>query len=240
MPFESVPAEESASQGQKRITDVGPLFVANTQAAKLIKPTRKSVQPPSAIGPVHCHVRRYAWQARAGCRGHADLPGLPLHHNQRSTNTQSGRLAPVSWIASGTPRPSQIRRRLLPSLARSAGLGPICGPQKLLARNSYLRPRVTIQSGHGGPASLAKRSGSVARCLPPASPVTFASRSSPNRSSSPATASAKEFRFAVRTTGPWNKRGRIGVVCHLEAWASGLGVTVRSDSTRRREGEAWP
>ncbi len=42
---------------------------------------------------------------------------------------ESWRLAPVSLTARGTPRPSQIRWRLLPGLALSVGLGPVCPPK---------------------------------------------------------------------------------------------------------------
>ena len=47
VPFENVPAEESASQDQKRFMDVGPLFVANTKAAKLIKPRESPFNHPA-------------------------------------------------------------------------------------------------------------------------------------------------------------------------------------------------
>jgi hypothetical protein len=64
MPFESVPAEESAGQGQKRLVYVCPLFSGHagdeTDSAR-----RRSVQPPSAIGPIHCHAQCYASRAKA-------------------------------------------------------------------------------------------------------------------------------------------------------------------------------
>src|SRR5882724_2763168 len=51
---------------------------------------------------------------------------------------ESWQFAPVSSIANGMPRPSQIKWRLLPRLARSVGFAPVCAPQKLLARNTQL------------------------------------------------------------------------------------------------------
>src|ERR1700741_4297271 len=51
---------------------------------------------------------------------------------------ESWQFAPFSSIANGMPRPSQIKWRLLPRLARSVGFGPVCGPQKRLALNNYV------------------------------------------------------------------------------------------------------
>jgi hypothetical protein len=50
MPFENVPAEESASQGKERLVNVGALFVANTQTPELIHPSEGPFNdpPPSA------------------------------------------------------------------------------------------------------------------------------------------------------------------------------------------------
>ncbi|MDQ1390131.1 MAG: hypothetical protein QOF56_3585, partial [Acidobacteriaceae bacterium] len=56
---------------------------------------------------------------------------------------ESWQFAPVSSIATGMPRPSQIKWRLLPRLARSVGFAPVCGPQKLLAPNNYQQPHGT-------------------------------------------------------------------------------------------------
>jgi len=47
MPFESVPAEESASQGQKRFMNVGPFFVPNSQPSELIQPGEGSFHHPA-------------------------------------------------------------------------------------------------------------------------------------------------------------------------------------------------
>ena len=47
VPFENVPAEESARQGQKRFMDVGALFIAYAQAAKLIEPRESPFNHPA-------------------------------------------------------------------------------------------------------------------------------------------------------------------------------------------------
>jgi len=72
-------------------------------------------------------------------------------------------------MASGTPWPSQIRWRLLPNLARSVGLGPVCAPQKPRALSYRQLLPATNQSARSAPASPATRSGSVATHQPPAS-----------------------------------------------------------------------
>ena len=59
-------------------------------------------------------------------------PRSPWSGGIASTNAkascESFRLAPVKRNASGTPRPSQIRWRLLPRFARSVEFGPVCAP----------------------------------------------------------------------------------------------------------------
>jgi len=71
---------------------------------------------------------------------------------------ESWQFAPVSSIANGMPRPSQIKWRLLPRLARSVGFAPVCGPQKLLALNNYQQTHETSRSGHHDKANSATRS----------------------------------------------------------------------------------
>jgi hypothetical protein len=120
------------------------------------------------------------------------------------------------------------------------GVGTRLKPPKPLLRNYRPRPPVTNQSARSALASLARRSESVARCPPLASRAIFASSSSPNHTSSPAAASAKESRCAERTRHLRGKRDRTGVVFHLEVCVSGVEEVVRSDSTRRRKEGAWP
>ena len=47
MLLQDVPANESAGKGQKCLMDVGSLLIANTQAAKLIKPSEGPFHHPS-------------------------------------------------------------------------------------------------------------------------------------------------------------------------------------------------
>src|SRR5260370_20532924 len=70
---------------------------------------------------------------------------------------ESWQFAPVSSIANGMPRPSQIKWRLLPRLARSVGFAPVCGPQNLLAPNNYQQLHGTSRSGHPEQTNSATR-----------------------------------------------------------------------------------
>jgi hypothetical protein len=75
--------------------------------------------------------------------------GMPS--SSRNAWVESWQFAPVSSIANGMPRPSQIKWRWLPRLARSVGFAPVCGPQKLLALG-------TSRSGHHEKDNSATRS----------------------------------------------------------------------------------
>jgi DNA-binding transcriptional MerR regulator len=57
---------------------------------------------------------------------------------------ESWQFAPVSSIANGMPRPSQIKWCLLPRLARSVGSAPVCGPKT--ARTEQLSTTAWDQS----------------------------------------------------------------------------------------------
>jgi hypothetical protein len=138
-------------------------------------------------------------------------------------------------MARGTPRPSQIRWRLLPSLARSVGFGPVCGPQKLPGSNCRPRRPATNQSSRSAPASPTRRSGSVARCPRLASHVTAASTSCPNRSPVRVAASPTVCHCVRRTESQLDKHDQaieVGLrwVCAVRAAA-----VVESDSTKHRK-----
>ena len=45
--MQEIPADESASKGQECLVDVGPLFVSDAQAAKLIQPSEGPFYHPS-------------------------------------------------------------------------------------------------------------------------------------------------------------------------------------------------
>jgi hypothetical protein len=152
---------------------------------------------------------------------------------------ESLRLAPVSCITSGIPFPSQSKWRLLPSLARSVGLGPVCGPQKLPVPSCRPPLPATNQSARSVPASLAKRSGSVARCPPLASHVTAASKSCQNRSPAPVAASPREFRYAGRTESQLDRHDLASEVCLPWVYAVSEAAAVESDSTKHREAKGF-
>jgi len=67
---------------------------------------RRFAPPPSAIGPVHCHVLCFARRARARCGRQADLGGLPPRHNHgRLTRNQGDRGDALAFPASaGLPQ----------------------------------------------------------------------------------------------------------------------------------------
>jgi len=138
-------------------------------------------------------------------------------------------------MARGTPRPSQIRWRLLPSLARSVGLGPVCGPQKLPAPSCRLLLPATNQSVRSAPTSPAKRSGSVARYPPLASRATAASRSCQNHNPVPAAASPRESRCAGQTEYRRDTHDPATVVCRPSVCVAETVASVESNSITHRE-----
>jgi hypothetical protein len=73
---------------------------------------------------------------------------------------ESCRLAPVKRTARGTPRPSQIRWRLLPRFARSVGFGPVWPPPHT-ARTEQLSTTARDQSMWSSRASQS----SSAKCM---------------------------------------------------------------------------
>jgi hypothetical protein len=176
------------------------------------------------------HTQSGRWRGRPRC---------PCNLGMASTSAraccESLRLAPVSWMARGTPRPSQTRWRLLPSLARSVGFGPVCSPQKLPGPSCRLQLPGTKQSVRSVPASLAKRSVSVARCPPVANHATAASRSCPNHTRFLAPAFPREFRYARRTESQLDRRGLVSGACLPWVHAMWAAAAVESDSTKHQE-----
>jgi hypothetical protein len=67
-------------------------------------------------------------------RREISLWNAPSRRSNARPSCESFRFAPVRRTASGTPRPSQIRWRLLPRLARSVGLGPVCAEAGYILR----------------------------------------------------------------------------------------------------------
>ena len=148
---------------------------------------------------------------------------------------ESWQFAPVSSIANGMPRPSQIKWRLLPRLARSVGFAPVCGPQKLLVPNNYQQPHGTSRSGHHEKANSATRSESGPKFRHAANRVNAANKSCQNHNPIGSAASARECHFGVRTEYLRSKLGRIHVVNHLAASALKQGEVVGLTSIAHRE-----
>ena len=118
--------------------------------------------------------------------------------DQRQASCESFRFAPVRRTASGTPRPSQSRWRLLPRLARSVGFGPVWSPPYTARMEQCPRPPGTNQSDRRARANPAAQSGSDPTPPPVASRASDASTSSPTRMRVPAGASARERRCGGR------------------------------------------
>src|SRR5260370_38396175 len=105
------------------------------------------------------------------------------------------------------PRPSQIKWRLLPRLARSVGFAPVCGPQKLLAPNNYQQPHGTSRSGHHEKANSATRSESGPKFRHAANRVNVANKSLPHR-------------YSVRTP-KWHSLADAAETIGLRFWHTG-------------------
>jgi hypothetical protein len=86
---------------------------------------------------------------RSPCRG-------GIASTRAKASCESFRLAPVRRTARGTPRPSQIRCRLLPRLARSVGFGPVSVPPHA-ARTEQLSTTAHDQSMSPSRASQFRR-----------------------------------------------------------------------------------
>ena len=133
--------------------DVGALVVADAQAPELVEPRKGPLHdpPPPAqatpmLGAAHGQqghdvtspeTAPYGRRVVAAIAEHTVRPlprssSFAMQWGIASTNArascESFRFAPVRRTASGTPRPSQIRWRLLPRLARSVGFGPVWSP----------------------------------------------------------------------------------------------------------------
>jgi hypothetical protein len=147
-------ADPRTAKREERFVDDGPFVVADTQTAEFDSAKRTSVRRPSATARSRRPSSCGASPSTAECDVRASRAGwLPHHSRGRQARRPDGtavgrvrtagaefasirarascasfRLASVRRIASGTPCPSPIRCRLLPRLARSVGLGPVCVP----------------------------------------------------------------------------------------------------------------
>jgi hypothetical protein len=76
VPLQDIPAKESASQGQKRFMDVGPLLIANSQPTKLIKPREGSLHNPSPSAQSTAMISVSFGEPRHDVAGTQTLPDL--------------------------------------------------------------------------------------------------------------------------------------------------------------------
>ena len=147
----------------------------------------------------------------------------------------------VVTIGSGQLNSERNPATIADQMTFAAKLGPVgwiwsrLQPQKLRGLNCRPRQRVTNQSPRSAPANPAKRSGSVARCLPVASHVAAASRSCQNRKPVPVATSPTVFRCGARREFQSDKHDPASEVCLRWVCAVRAAVAVESDSTKHRE-----
>ena len=150
--------------------NVGPFVVADAEASELIEPGKRPLHdpaPPAEATPVRRAALRDKRENPTGSQSVADrrrvVAAITEHAGWTTARSASFALqwgnridqgqgflrvvpvAPVRRTASGTPCPSQIRCRLLPRLARSVGLGPVCVPP-CIARTEQLSTTALDQS----------------------------------------------------------------------------------------------
>ena len=200
------------------LVDVGPLVIPHARAAKLIEPGKRPLDdpaPPTQSTPVRSATHREPRDDMPRPRSAANrrrvltaipehtvrpLPRSPPSAMQRGNpiHEREGflRVVPVrASQANGTPRPSQIRWRLLPRLPRSVGFGPVWSPPQT-ARMEQLSTTARDQSIWSERASQSKSAKWIKSHTPACCQSrSAASTSSPTRTRVPAGASARECRF---------------------------------------------
>lgn len=161
-------------------------------------------------------------------RGRPRLPAtVGMASSSASKGTLSWTLAPVRMKASGIPRRSVIRWRLVPGLPRSVGFGPVAAP--------LFSPRwMNCPCRHGSSQSCPRPeagaairdAGGPTRPLP-ANPAIVASRSRPSRTPSPLGASPTEYPCAAQTACPSVPHAPEQAVGRLWASEEPVAVVVR-------------
>ena len=209
--------------------DVGPLVIANAQAAKLVQPRERVLHhpaPPAQATPVR--------GAAHGQPGHDMARPQPAPNRRRivaaipeytvrmpprppmlaleSGNRidQSQRFLRVVPIGSRQPNrerhaaPVANQMTLAPALGSVRGIRARSGrPRTLRGRSSYRQQPATNQSARDARANRAARSASDPKCRPLANRATAASTSSQIRTRVPAAASARECHCEGRRQCRW-------------------------------------
>jgi hypothetical protein len=246
--------------------DVGPLVIANAQAAKLVQPRERALHdpaPPAQATPVR--------GAAHGQPGH-DVPRpqaraeSPPHRSRESPSTQV-RMPPrppmlaLEWgnridqsqrflrvVPMGSRQPNREwhaapvanQMTLAPALGSVRGIGARSGrPRTLRGRSNYRQQPATNQSGRDARANRAARSASDPNCRPLANRATAASTSS---------RSAPEFLRSICQGMPL-RRTKTMPVRHARsgraafrplAVAGGIGRNGSTRSHNGSEAARWP
>jgi hypothetical protein len=152
-PAQRLPANQRAPQREERLVDVGPLVIPHAQAAKLTEPRKCALHdppPPAQATPVrgatHGQQGHNVTSPETAPNGGCVVAAIPEHtvralprsspfavQRRNRIHQRQGflRVVPVgAGQAHGEryARPSQIRWRLLPRLARSVGFGTVWSP----------------------------------------------------------------------------------------------------------------
>ena len=237
MPFESVPAEESAGQGQKRFMNVGAFFVANSQPSELVQPSEGSLHHPAPSPQSTAMFGVTLGKHRHDAAGTQTFPDClcvitPVAQHAIRPMARSSSLSLQVWdsinqrecllrviaIGSGELDSQWNSASVADQMALATKFGPVgrirsgLRPPKRLAPNNCLQRLGTNRSVRSVKASRVMQSGSVARRLPPASHANAASRSYQSRNQVPAAASPMEFRCAGRTEYQLDKHGLTSTV----------------------------
>lgn len=151
------------------------------------------LQIASAAGKAECSLL-------GRLRGEPFKPGTAGRVSRvRSNALESCRLAPVTVIAKGGPRASTTRCRLLPSLPRFVGLGPVSWPPGGWQRWPHPGSFAPNQSGHVHATGKASPDAACSPRLRPASRAIVASMSCRCPSRAPAASLPMERRYAGHT-----------------------------------------
>ena len=149
-PPQRLPANQRAPEREERLVNVGPLVIPHSQAAKLTEPSKGAPHdpPPAAqttpMRGATCGQQRHDVTRPQPTPNRRRVvtaipedtvrppPRSPAFAVQRGNriHQRQGFLRVVSVRAGQAhgERPSQIRWRLLPRLARSVGFGPVWSP----------------------------------------------------------------------------------------------------------------
>ncbi len=116
----------------------------------------------------------------------AMAPSRGTRSTSANSSVMSLRFAAVNVTARGMPWPSQITWCFEPGRRRSTGEGPVFSPPLLPAHASCRRPPATSPTGRSPAIHPTAPGASVPRPQRRSNPATFANRSSPTHTPSPA------------------------------------------------------